>query len=48
MFGQVFGLDHEMGSRGRGRVEVPVAFKARDFDRDVALNSTTMKFLCNI
>ena len=29
-------------------MKVPVAFKARDFDRDVALNSTAVKFLCNI
>ena len=48
VFGQVFGLDHEMGSRGRVRVEVPVAFKARDFDRAVARNSTARKFFCNI
>jgi hypothetical protein len=28
--------------------EVPVALKARDFDRGVARNSTAEKFFCNI
>src|SRR2546430_16915231 len=36
VFGQAFGLDHGMESRGRDGVKVPIAFKARDFDRGVA------------
>jgi len=37
-----------MESRGRDGVKVPIAFKARDFDRGVAQNSTTDKFKFDI